>query len=375
MRAGGLVARPNRRAPPGPFGASDARDLCYARSMLRRVLSWPLVCVCAVSTFAYAVDACCAEPERGSVAAPAVTSARVSARTLGYAGVEAYRVGDYVAAEQNFSQAFTLLPVPSLGLWSARSLLKLGRMVEAAGRYRQVAGLPVAPGEVEIQTQARADALAEQRALLPRIPRLRIELIGARSGEVEVLVDGVSLARALGGEALGINPGTRLVVGRRGGERQEVVVKAREGQQVQATLTFHEVLPSEPLAERPTQPTAPPFEDENPVSPPWRSVGWVGVGVGSAALVLSGVLGLVANGKRSSFKDACPGDVCPSDVSRDVRDDVSTYDTLRTLSTVGWITGGVLAAGGLVLLFTAPATDGDVSLGLGPFAFELRGRF
>jgi len=42
------------------------------------------------------------------------------------------------------------------------------------------------------------------------------------------------------------------------------------------------------------------------VSLPWRSVGWVGVGVGSGVLALSGVLGLVAAGKRSSFQEESP---------------------------------------------------------------------
>ena len=54
---------------------------------------------------------------------------------------------------------------------------------------------------------------------------------------------------------------------------------------------------------------------------------------------------------------------------------MNAYDTLRTLSIVGWISGGALAAGGLVLLFAAPATGGDVSVGLGPLSLELCGRF
>lgn len=55
------------------------------------------------------------------------------------------------------------------------------------------------------------------------------------------------------------------------------------------------------------------------MSLPWRSVGWVGVGVGSGVLALSGVLGLVAAGKRSSFQEECPNDACPSDIPGDAR--------------------------------------------------------
>src|SRR3954451_17395062 len=99
-------------------------------------------------------------------------SSRAEARKIGYAGVEAFQAGDFATARDRLETAYQLLQVPSLGLWSARALAKLGKLVEADARYAQVIGLPTSVGDEAIQEQARQDARNERAALARRIPSI-----------------------------------------------------------------------------------------------------------------------------------------------------------------------------------------------------------
>src|SRR5262245_36361776 len=82
------------------------------------------------------------------VAAQSVDQASLaSARTLGYEGVERFQKGDYPGAVERLERAYEVVKVPSLGLWSARALVKVGRLVEASERYLEVTRLEVVSGE------------------------------------------------------------------------------------------------------------------------------------------------------------------------------------------------------------------------------------
>jgi hypothetical protein len=348
--------------------------------------------------FALAVAAFVFQPVSAAHAQPGEAAERQSARTLGYAGIEAYQAGDYVTAEENLSQAFNLMRVPSLGLWSARALVKLGKLVEASERYLVAASIEVPVGDAEIQRTALSEAAREREALLPRIPVLTIRLEGASPPEVEVWLDRRALTTSDIGTSLRVNPGNRLVVGRRGNQQTQVVVKLAEGEQSSALLRFSPrestltTLPAAPAGAAPSSavPARPanvaprvsvetkpePARDTNSsASTPLRTAGWALVGLGGTSLVLAGVAGIVANGKRDGFEQACPDHYCPRGVPDDVRDEARTYNTLVTLSTIGWIAGGALAAGGAVLILTEQGPEPQLALGVGPGSATLRGRF
>jgi hypothetical protein len=341
--------------------------------------------------FALAVAACVVQAAPPVLAQSAESPEQQSARTLGYAGVEAYQRGDYVAAEESLSRAFGLLRVPSLGLWSARALARLGKLVEASARYQEAASIEVAVGDVEIQRKARDEAVRERDALLPRIPALTIALEGAAPASVVVWLDGKVLAVSELAAPISVNPGNRLLVARRGTEQTQVVVRLAEGASATATLRFAPETARAAFAPLDTAPPAaappvapPPVVVAPPpaVAPadsgdgsPLGTTGWVLVGVGGTSLALAGVAGLVASGKRDSFEAACPDDSCPRDLAGAARDDAETYNTLVTLSTVGWIAGGVLAATGAVLILTQPSPESELALRVGPGSAALLGRF
>src|SRR5882757_6919233 len=134
-------------------------------SKLRRSLHWAALSSCLLIHQAHGQDI--------------DSSTRGAARALGYSGVQAFQRGDYVTASDKLDKAFKILAVPSLGLWSARALEKLGHLVEAADRYRNVGALK-AVGDEDVQRKATEEAAAELRALEPRIPAVVVSVEGTQ---------------------------------------------------------------------------------------------------------------------------------------------------------------------------------------------------
>jgi hypothetical protein len=295
---------------------------------------------------------------------------RSAARTLGYSGVEAYQAGDYVTASERLEKAYRVLQVPSLALWSARALTKLGRLVEAAERYRDALRLSPEGGDVDVQKRAQTEATSELETLKPRVPVLIIELTGAEPREVSLVIDGLRSTPELIGEARPTNPGQHRVVLRRGSEEMVREVSLTEGQQETVTFDF---------ADQPA-PATPPVKELGkaspaPAEPPsngatQRTVGWVTLGIGGASLAASGIVTAIALGKKSDL--GCEENRCsPAD-----RDEVDGYNSLRTVSTVTFFAGVALGATGVVLLVSAPSGNGtEVALALGPGSVRLNGSF
>lgn len=295
---------------------------------------------------------------------------RSTARSLANNGMVAYQAGDFRTAEENLSRAFASYPAPTLALWSARALEKLGKLVEAEERYRAAERASVNTGDAEVQRKAKADARREHAELLQHIPTLQISVKGAPLAAVIVRVDGVAVVTERLSRPVLVNPGEHVVSAEQGSRFEQARISLTRGERQSVVLDFGAGEHSGPLAGAASGP-----EDASPPDSGWRTVGWVGVGVGGAALATSAALGLIANQKRNDFEDACPRDVCPVGVDPAVRRDVETYNDLRRLSTFGWISGGVLMAGGLVILLTSTSGDSSVEVGLAPGALRLRGSF
>lgn len=322
---------------------------------------------------------------------------RFAVRKLGAAGVSAYHAGDYEGASEKLEKAYELMPVPSLGLWSARALVRRGLWTRAAERYLTTRRLDLGPGDPKIQRQALQAAAAERAALMPRIPSLRVRLEGARAEEVSVSVDGSPLPALLVGEDWPVDPGTHAVVGRRGSEQVEATSSVTEGEHTEVVLHFSTPPRGEPLAAVPQLPLAPPAEATiTPTSshlpapapndavmdgaspadggqPIWRGVGWVSLGAGGAALLASTFAALVASQRheRWTSRGDCVGNGCVEAL----REEVEAYNRLVDLSTAGWISGAALLGGGIFLVLTFPAASGSVDVALGPASASVGGHF
>jgi len=284
-------------------------------------------------------------------AQPAVdSSTRASARQLGYEGIQDYQREDYRAATDKLERAYKMLKAPSLALWSARALEKSGKFVEAAERYLEATRLPDdVGGEADVQQKSRDEARQDRDLLLPRIPSLVIQIQGAKPDDVALSIRGEDVPSAVVGSARPTNPGDAVIEGRVGDQVVKEKVVLMEGERKSVTLVFQPVVAQAAAPEpKPESATAP--EDAKQRGSWQRPVGWVGVGLGGAGLALGIIAGSIALGSQPD----CPDGICGSSVTDS---EMSSYNTLLDLSSVGFIAGGVLAAAGVTLLVTAPKPE------------------
>ncbi len=263
-----------------------------------------------------------------------------------------------------------MLRVPTLGLWSARALAKLGKLVEASARYAQVAQLSGTTGDEAVQKRALAEAAADLAALTPKIPQLTVQVEGAGAAEVSVLVDGAAVSVDAIGKALPVNPGPHKIEGTRGDEHPVVDLTLVEGEQKPALLHFGASTQTPPAAEvdsrRPLQAPTSNFGTQRTLALVAGGVGVVGVGIGT-------VFGLKSKSSHDEAVKYCSGATCS-----DARGVTAGNDAhaAGNVSTVAMVVGVAGLAGGVVLWLSAPkSAEQNAELGLGFGTLQLRGKF
>ena len=303
-------------------------------------------------------------------AQPVDDASRAAGRQLGYEGVNAYTAGDYETASERLERAYAILRVPTVGLWSARSLARLGKLVAASERYQEVGRLPLPDVESEVHKKAQSDAQEERAALLPRLAHLRIVVSTTPASSPSfVTLDGQKLPAAVIGTELPVDPGTRhleLHMGERT-TASDVTVAEGESQSVELALA-DEVVPA---------PVPPPVHEAPVAREPaqgstMRTAGWITAGVGAAGVVFGAIMGGIAASEDARLGDVCRDGVCPTRET----DAVDAYQSQRTLSIVGLWVGGAAVAAGIVLVLVAPRpARASVSMTVGPGTFGLMGRY
>jgi hypothetical protein len=325
---------------------------------------------------------------------------RAAARDLGSQGVKAFQAGDYAAALAKLEKAYALVPAPSLRLWQARVLAKQGKLLAASEQYLAATRMELGSGDASVQQKAQEAAASERAELLPRIPGLTLELEGASAEELSVTIDGQPVAAALLGENMPVDPGERVIVAVRGAERLEVKVKPAESEHLHVPLRFTQgaavgpvpapsaaaavPVPAPTEAAPAPKATAAPQSEASTVATPaapsktplTRTLGWIGVGVGGAGIVVGSVAGAVLLGRKGDFEsgESCRDFKCAPTKSSDV----DSFNTLRTVSGAGFIAGGVLLAAGVGLLLIPTSGAGDsasTALVIGPTGLSARGVF
>ncbi|HEY8076745.1 MAG TPA: hypothetical protein VIF62_21615 [Labilithrix sp.] len=93
-----------------------------------------------------------------------------------------------------------------------------------------------------------------------------------------------------------------------------------------------------------------------------RTLGLAAAGVGAAGVAFGAIAGLIAIGAHSEAVSKCASypDDCPSDGSGTRAN--QRAQTWATISTIAFVAGGALLAGGAVLYFTAPRSSAAVQL-------------
>jgi len=309
---------------------------------------------------------------------------RSAGRKLALDGIALFQQGKAVEASAKLEKAFQLLAVPSVALWSARALEKRGLLVEASERYMEAGRMSGFKGDQDVQLQAQKDAARELEGLTPRIPSLVIAVSSARPEKPVVLLDGKPVPAALLGEEQPVNPGPHQVDVSLGERKVSRRISLAEAEKKTESIALDADTPSSEAAS--TSPVSIAGDSSTPgdtggTSSPKRTVAYVALAAGGAGLVLGGVTGVLALSKRGSLEDSPSCNAGENVCLPSQRSEVESLDTLRTLSSVGLIAGGVLATTGVVLLLTskpassAHATRPLLALRLAPQGLSLSGTF
>jgi hypothetical protein len=255
--------------------------------------------------------------------------ARRTARQLADEGANAYAERDYARALGLFERAHELVPAPTIALFQARTLAQLGRLSDARAAYLRLADTEL-PADAPAPFRTAVENARTELALLERrIPRLRIVLTGDTRDDAVVFLDERPLAApVLRGWVL-VDPGPhslRLRTARGFGKPTRVTLAEGQAEQVR-------------------------LESSPPARDPRRTWGYVAIGVGGAGLSLGVSAGLVALDAHDDAERGCPGNRCVPGTSG--ADAVGRFRAWRTVSTVGYVLGGVGLGAGLALVLTS----------------------
>jgi len=283
---------------------------------------------------------------------PAPTAAAQTAqdrRTALYGeGVDAATAGRWADARDRFRAALAIRSSPKVLFSLAQAEEQLGQVASAQADYRRA--LEGAKAAAESDVVAASEQA--QRAIEPRVPHVRVVVSGA-SGAVATL-DEQPIAV---GSPVATDPGAhRIVVSAPGTRAVTTSVAIGERQKLDVPVRLEAVAPSPAGLE--TVPVA------TTRAVPWRTIGLAMVGTGAVGLGVGAVFGFVAKSKNDqSNRSGCDGDNCTAAAAA-VRHDALNA---ASASTVAFVVGGVLAAGGVVLWLVAPS-DADHAVGMTPVA-------
>ena len=295
------------------------------------------------------------------------TDVRVQARAIAAEGSEAFEQHDFPRALALFQRASTIVQAPTITLMQARTLVELGRLMEALDQYAATQRMVAIDPTNEAYRQAADAAQIELDPLLKRIPTVRVHVVGTAPDEqVDIFIDGKQVSPQVAAVERLIDPGhhrieARASQGRTGSTEIDLPERARADAEVKLTPL---PAPAAVAAPPPPPPPPPPAEPSN-----WKSTfGW-GLAIGGAAFTVAGaVTGAMALSDKSTLDDACkPG--CPPSQA----DTIDQFRTERTLSYISFGVGAAGLIGGTVLILTS--RTGHVGMSVAPNRLAFLGSF
>lgn len=265
---------------------------------------------------------------------------RATARALAAEGYIALKNKDYELAVDRFQRAEALVHAPTLLVDLARSLVGLGRLVEAYENYQRVIREGTSPSAPVPWQKAYENAVKEAAELEPRLAWITIDVYGHDSPTVKI--DGKPIAAAALGVRRAIDPGSRTIVVEAPGRLSaEKTVELDEGATAKVAFTLFEDDTPPPPAKVEITPRA-----EERSSSQYRLPMLIAFGAGAAGFVTFGITGALMLGERSELKEQCDRyRRCPSSAE----DTVSSYQTYGTVSAIALGVGVAGAATGITL--------------------------
>lgn len=282
---------------------------------------------------------------------PAMAGDPAAAQDLFEQGLKLLEADDWDGACEKFRASMNAEPSGGTALNLARCHERDGESASAWAEYTRAITL--------FRTNNDADraAFAEEQAkrLEPLLSKLTIQVTPTPGVIVER--DGIVVVEGAYGVPVAVDAGERTITARAEGyEPWTTTVTVGNAPDVY-TVT----VPALVEAPEPITPGGPPVGSDGGSSEGLVIAGGVLTGVGGAALLVGAILGGTVLADTGTLDDACTlpdtenGQMgCPDDVERDTLEPAKTR---ATVSTVMFIGGGVLAAGGVALLIIGLTGD------------------
>lgn len=305
-------------------------------------------------------------------------------------GVTLASEGSKAAAEALFNDARSLMAAgrydeaiaklqasqnldPALGtmLNLAECYEKTGKIASAWAQYREVVSLARQSGAKEREDFAEQ----KSRALEPRISKLAIKLTPAAGDPSSMTItrDGDVVSAAELAVPIPVDPGKHVIEVRAPGKAPwSLTVEIGEGSSTKAVEI--PALMDAPGNAQPTPATNPATPAAQNDGSTQRVLALVSGGVGVVGIGLGTVFGLKASSSWSDAKGECSA--YPYGCTQKGLSDKDDAQSQATISTIGFIVGGVGLAGGLALWFTAGSSKKEAaSLTLRPGGIDFRRSF
>ncbi len=276
-----------------------------------------------------------------SLSGPAAAQEGGDAAALFDRGLEEMLDGDYASGCPNLAKSYQLEPLAGVMFTLAECYAKWDKLATALEHYRKYLDLvPTLPEDKQARQAERMQVASEQYAVLePQIPTLTILLPRDAPADVAVELDGQELAPNLISVAHRLDPGIHDVIIRRPtGESRAYRENLAKGNRRILRVEL-------PASDTPPV-VAPPDDSLGPM----RVAALVTGGVGVAALIVGSITGGMALGETDAIDSNCVDTQC----NQTGLDAAEGAQTLATVSTVGFVIGGLGLATGAVLWFTAP---------------------
>jgi hypothetical protein len=304
--------------------------------------------------------------------APPSDAAEV-ARAHYRAGVDLYGKGRFEEALVELRAASSAFPTPNTRLATARTLVSLGRHVDAAFEYDATVTLAESLLAARPDYAATRDTAKRELASIARhIGRIRLDLEGAPPGtEVRIAGRAVPIPVAPGTTIAPwpVAPGLVVVDLSAPGHlpaRMEVTVSPAGEATVRVALEPVPAAATEPrdnaagqpavdggrLQASAAGPAAP--EEASDGGGPWPVLAWTSGGIALAGVIGTVVFAVLTSGAESDYVKACVDAPCSDGKSESL---ASTGDTFATLTNVSL--GVAIGGAALTALFVLLAIAGD----------------
>lgn len=295
---------------------------------------------------------------------------KAAAEALFDEGRKLMAAGDFKAACAKLEASQALDAGVGTQLNLADCYEKSGRTASAWAQFRETitAARNAGSSERERVARQRAEALEAQLSYLT--------ISAPDEPELSVTRDATRVDPAAIGSALPVDPGSYVIAAVAPGKRRwsTTVDVGPSGARV------HVNVPTlEPELTPPAEPVAAALAPQPSAAAPSHTqklIGIITTGSGVAALAVGSFFGLNAASRWSDAKANCdPYPYC-GESGRELAQDAKRSGTV---STVAFIAGSALLAGGLVLWLSAPSESRDseaaLALGVGAGSIQLRGSF